>query len=349
MTNILGLTPPELALFLTEMNLPASVLPRLLKALYRVGVDSLEECSDLSIKAKSKLAEKATAEVPKMLHEYLSSDGQTRKVLFEFSDGNVVETVLMSALTSAGRWKSTICVSTQVGCAIGCPFCATGQQGYTRNLTTAEIIGQIVFFTRRLRQSKPGERFPTNLVFMGMGEPLLNFEAVRRAIDIAGSGFALGASKIMLSSAGIVPQIRQLSKAPVAFELAVSLHSATNKLRNRLVPINCKYPIEELIDACREYTMRTKRRVYMEYALFRGVNDSHDDADALLKLLSDLPCAVNLLIGNPSQSNEYVGSSVETAWAFQARLVSGGLRAMLRVARGTDIDAGCGQLRARTN
>ena len=286
------------------------------------------------------------------LDERVSSDGLTRKLLFRLADGQTVESALMLSRTTSGRERSTVCVSSQVGCAVGCPFCATGQQSFVRNLTPAEIVGQIEYFTQKYgsrTDSKGGAGWLTNVVFMGMGEPLANYENVREAVVFLNSpkGMGLGARGVTLSTSGIAPQIRRLAGDNLLCELAVSLHAANDALRDRLVPINKKYPLGELIDACQEYNAKTGRNVYIEYALFDGINDSSSDAEALLRLLSELRCSVNLIPGNPTDTAVFKSSPREAALAFQRKLIAGGIRTMLRVSRGADIDAGCGQLRSR--
>ena len=235
---------------------------------------------------------------------------------------------------------------------MGCQFCATGQQGFERNLRPGEIIGQILFFIRRLGEDdsegpKPGNRL-TNVVFMGMGEPLANYENVRHSIAIINSpkGLNMGVRQITLSTSGLAPEIIQLSRESIQCQLAVSLHAATDDLRNQLVPINRKYQLEELISACNEYRSATGRNIYIEYALFSGVNDSLAHADELVHLLGGQGFSVNLIPCNTTV-NGFSPSPVERAYEFQKRLIAGGIRAMLRASRGSDIEAGCGQLRSR--
>ncbi|MCL1885761.1 MAG: 23S rRNA (adenine(2503)-C(2))-methyltransferase RlmN, partial [Dehalococcoidia bacterium] len=338
----------ELASFLQTLDAPPSATSRVLKAVYRDCVNSLDDAMELSAALRSKLAQEAVIDVPQQLDERISVDGMTRKILFKLADGHTIEAALMLSHTSAGRKHCTVCVSSQVGCAIGCPFCATGMQGFVRNLSTCEIMGQVLFFARRLHSAQEACKL-TNVVFMGMGEPLSNYDNVCRAVSIlsASHGLGLSAHKIMLSSAGLVPQIRRISRDNLPLELAVSLHAASDELRSRLVPLNRKYPIAELLKACREYADTTGRLVYFEYAMFSGINDSTVHADALLKLLQGFPCAVNLILGNTTDSLDYKPSSREQALVFQKRLIAGGVRVMLRVSRGADIDAGCGQLRSR--
>jgi 23S rRNA (adenine2503-C2)-methyltransferase len=290
------------------------------------------------------------------LSEWVSTDAQTHKIIFRLEDNNTIESTLMFFRNpGTGRERRTVCVSSQVGCAIGCPFCATGRQGFVRNLSTSEIIDQITFFKRRfcVDTAEPSkgrsQAWLTHVVFMGMGEPLANYDNVRQAIATLNSpkGMGMGFHQVTLSTAGLIPQILQIAGAGLQFQLAVSLHAADNELRNRLVPINRKYPLDRLISACKEYQEITGRNIFIEYALFDGVNDSIHNADALVGLLDGLKCSINLILGNLIPSCNYQPSSRETALAFQKKLISSGIRTMLRVSRGADIEAGCGQLRSR--
>jgi 23S rRNA (adenine2503-C2)-methyltransferase len=279
-------------------------------------------------------------------YEAVSSDG-TVKMLFSLHDGKTIESALMRYAAATGRLRNTVCVSTQVGCPIGCPFCATGQQGYERNLTPGEIIDQALFFARRLRDEDGSA--VDNIVFMGMGEPFLNFDALWQAVETLNSpdGFGLGARQMTISTSGIVPGINQLAHEGLQVGLAVSLHSANDALRNKLVPINRKYPLEKLMAACRDYIEATGRRVSFEYALFEGLNDSAEDARALAKLIKGMNCHVNLIAGNPTSDSGFRASGKDAVLAFQAELQLRHIPCTLRVRRGIDIDAGCGQLRSR--
>jgi len=290
------------------------------------------------------------------IKEWVSIDAQTRKILFRLEDNNTIESTLMFFQNSSTRReRHTVCVSSQVGCSIGCHFCATGQQGFVRNLSETEIIGQIQYFVQyfggNITELQKGKTrsWLTHVVFMGMGEPLANYDNVRQAIAVLNSpkGMALGFHQITLSTSGLIPQIHQLAGEGLQVQLAVSLHAANDELRNRLVPINRKYPLDQLISACKEYTDKTGRNIFIEYALFDGVNDSIHNANELVVLLYGLKCSINLILGNPIPSSDFKPSSRETALTFQKKLISNSIRTMLRVSRGTDIEAGCGQLRSR--
>jgi 23S rRNA (adenine2503-C2)-methyltransferase len=354
--KILDLTPAQLKNFLQLIEEPTSYAEQIIKYVYREGVATINEMTGLSLSLRQKLAKYATIGTLDLLEERGSSDSQTRKILFRLEDGKTIESALMFFRNpTTGRERRTVCISSQVGCTIGCSFCATGQQGFERNLNVREILDQVLFFIRHYRgeTTKPGEkrnqRWLTNVVFMGMGEPLANYDTIRQAIATLNlpKGMGLGFHQITLSTSGLVPQILQLAEEDLQFQLAVSLHAANNELRNRLVPINRKYPLERVISACKEYNRTTGRDVFIEYALFDGVNDSIDHADELMHVLDSLKCSVNLILGNPTLSNDFQPSSTETAHAFQKKLITNGIRTMLRVSRGIDIEAGCGQMRSR--
>lgn len=352
--NVLDLTPDEFRGFLKSLGEPSSGSDRILRTIYRGCPAGLREMSGLETTLTSKLAETARLGTMEQLQEMVSADGQTVKVLFRLEDGKTVESSLMRSRNSrTGRERRTVCLSSQVGCSVGCHFCATGQQGFERNLRPGEIVEQALHFVRRYRdsESSTGSRKPsnwlTNVVFMGMGEPLANYDNVRQTIAAFNSLMGLGYHQVTLSTAGLVPQIQRLTDENIQFELAVSLHAATDELRNRLVPINRKYPLGQLVPVCRDYAQRTGRKVFIEYALFAGVNDSLDDAEALTALLEGLDCRINLILGNPTRSGDFRPSGTAQAIAFRNRLMAAGNRAMIRVSRGADIEAGCGQLRSR--
>jgi 23S rRNA (adenine2503-C2)-methyltransferase len=354
--KIMDLTLVQLGDFMRLLGEPISNGDQLLKCIYRDCAASFEGMPGINHSLRQKLAQYATMGNLEPLEEIVSADAQTHKVLFRLEDGKTVESTLMFSRNSeTGRERRTVCVSSQVGCSVGCHFCATGQQGFERNLSPGEIIHQILFFMRRFRSEKveSGKRrnrgWLTNVVFMGMGEPLANYDNVKQAMAMLNSpkGMGLGVHQVTLSTSGFVPQIKQLAGEGLQFQLAVSLHAANDKLRNRLVPVNRIYPLAQLIPACKEYTDKTGRNIFIEYALFDGINDSTNDADELARLLDSLKCSINLIPGNPTHTNDFMPSSVEIALAFQKKLIAIGIRTMLRVSRGADIEAGCGQLRSR--
>ena len=354
--DILDLSYPQLREWLAELHEPVSRADQLMRCIYRDLARSFEDMTALPGPLQEKLVESAAIATLNPVEERVSRDGQTRKLLFELDDGNTIESTLMlHSKPNARRERRTVCLSSQVGCPIGCPFCATGQQGFVRNLRPGEMVEQVLFFMRYLRGGMIEEgRYPsnqrvTNVVFMGMGEPLANYDNVRQAILILNSplGLGMGVRQVTLSTSGLVPRMVQLATGALQFELAVSLHAATDSLRDRLVPINRKYPLAQLRSACRQYIEKTGRRPAFEDALFSSVNASFDDADDLVRLLDGLDCSINLIVGNPTLRQEFQPSSPEVALAFQKRLIAGGIRTMIRVPKGIDIDAGCGQLRSR--
>ena len=354
--HILDLAYPQLQELVVSLGEKAYRADQLLGWIYKKLASSFEEMSDISRPFRQKLIEETVLSTFTLLEEKISADKQTVKMLFRLEDNKTIESTLMFyKRTKAARERRTVCVSSQVGCPIGCYFCATGQQGFERNLRPGEIIEQILFFMRYLRDKNMTEeldisrRWITNVVFMGMGEPLANYENLRKAIITLNSpqGLGLGLRQITLSTSGLAPQIRQLANEPLHLELAISLHAAKDELRNRLVPINQKYPLAELMSACKEYFARTGRRPTFEYALFAGINDSAKNADDLIRLLGDFNCSVNLIVGNPTSSREYRPSPLDQAVIFQKILIAGGLRTMIRVSKGADIEAGCGQLKSR--
>jgi len=354
--NLLDLTPVQLKEFVKLLGEPASVADRILRYIYREYAAGFTEMADLDSSLQQKLAARSGLGELEPLEELVSADAQTRKVLFRLADNNTIEsTIMFFKNPGTGRERRTVCISSQVGCAVGCRFCATGQQGFVRNLTTGEILNQVLFFLRRFCLDMPplvkgkNRTWLTNVVFMGMGEPLANYDNVCRAIAVLNSpkGMGLGFHQVTLSTSGLVPQIRRIAEENLQFQLAISLHAADDELRNRLVPINRKYPLSELIPACKEYTEKNGRNIFIEYALFDGINDSIKESEKLVRLLDGLPCSINLIVGNPVPSSDFQPSSREVALIFQKTLINSGIRTMLRVSRGTDIAAGCGQLRSR--
>ncbi len=314
-----------------------------------------EEMTDLPAGLRARLREEAQIELLAPVTETAARDGNTIKTLFRLDDGQLIETVLM-------RYdrRRTVCISSQAGCAIGCTFCATAQMGLQRNLTAGEIVAQVLYFERWLRQAAkhhggdaPAGQAPaagvSNVVVMGMGEPLANYhqlwQALRTLTDA--QGYSMGARKITVSTVGLVPGIDRFAEEDLQINLAVSLHAPNDALRATLVPINHRYPLAEVMAACRRYVARTHRRISFEYALMRGINDSRELAEELSALLKGLLCHVNLIPLNPVAGSAYQPSRREDVDAFVEVLQGHGIPVTLRMRRGIDIDAGCGQLRAR--
>ncbi len=270
-----------------------------------------------------------------------SIDRQTQKILLSLADGEAVEAVLMHY-----HQRRTACISTQVGCAMGCVFCATGQMGFVRNLTVGEIVEQVIFIAHRLQNE--GERL-TNIVVMGMGEPFHNYASLMQAIDRLSDadGFRFGARRITISTIGIIPMIEKFTKERRQIHLAVSLHAATNALRDTLLPVNRRYPLEPLISACRAYVAFTGRRITFEWALIQDVNDTLEQAKALVSLVSGLNCHVNLIPLNPTTNYLAEPSLPDRVKLFADVLTSNGFACSTRIRRGVDIHAGCGQLATR--
>jgi len=313
---------------------------QLLSWLHQHGVVEFDAMTNLSKALRNKLELQARLQLPEIVTEQTSSDG-TRKWLLQVDAANRIETVF---IPEPGR--GTLCVSSQVGCPLDCSFCATARQGFSRNLTTAEIIGQVRVAWRALEAENPGQRTITNVVLMGMGEPLLNFEPVVRAMRIMqdDNAYGLAARRITLSTAGHVPGIDRLRETePVS--LAVSLHAPEDGLRDQLVPINRKYPIRELLDACRRYVSGQRRaRITFEYVMLNGINDTPAHARQLAGLLRDIPAKINLIPFNPVAGIGYNCSSEQTIRKFRDILIDAGLLTLTRKTRGDDIDAACGQL-----
>ena len=340
-TNFLDLTYPQLQTLLDSWGEPPFRAEQVWGWVYKRLVDDYDGMRNVPKALRQRLADKLALHTLTPLSELTSADRQTRKVLFRLGDGQSIETVLMHY-----RRRHTVCISTQVGCPIGCPFCATGQSGFVRNLSPGEIIEQVLYFARELRAR--GQRL-TNVVIMGMGEPLLNYDATWQAIETLtdGRGFNLGARRITLSTAGVIPGIERLGREKLQVGLAISLHAPTDELRSRLVPLNRRYPLRKLIPACHAYVKATGRRVTFEYALIHEVNDWKAQARQLATLLDGLLCHVNLIPLNPTAECAYKPSSPWRVRVFQEELNRLHVPNTLRLGRGVDIQAGCGQLRLR--
>lgn len=315
---------------------------QLMKWIYRHYVTDFEEMTDLGVKLRAKLAATAEIRAPEVVMAQPASDGTT-KWLMRLDSGNSVETVYIP-----DGPRATLCVSSQVGCALDCSFCATAREGFNRNLTTAEMIGQVWQVTRMLRESEEHAHDQlTNVVMMGMGEPLLNLTNLVPALSLMVDDLAYGLSKrkVTVSTSGIVPNMDRL-REQIDVALAVSLHAPTDELRNELVPINKKYPIDELMGACRRYVAdeARKRHVMFEYVMLAGVNDRPQDARALVKLLKGMACKVNLIPFNPFPGSGYETSQQPAIDRFWEILNKAGIRCLMRRTRGDDVAAACGQL-----
>lgn len=324
--------------------------------LYKSLARSFEMMGNLPKTLREQLAAETDLALLTPLAERESPNGQTRKVLFRLRDGNTIESVLMRY-----QDRRTACISTQVGCSMGCTFCATGQEGLARNLSAGEIVAQVLHLAQEIREAEiekgmvHGYQVPipvhpvSNIVLMGMGEPLANYTATWQAIATLTDerGYNLGARRITLSTVGLVPGIRRLAAETLPINLAVSLHAPDDELRDQLVPINQRYALADLMAAIRDYIEQTRRRVTFEYALIAEVNDAPHQARQLANLLAGMLCHVNLIPLNPTPGSLLRPSSREGVQAFRDELEQAGIPATVRMRRGIDIDAGCGQLRQR--
>ena len=338
--NLLGLPQAALEQFVEGLGEKPYRARQLQKWLYQQGVAEFEAMTDLSKKFRAKLADVACIDLPREEARFDSADG-TVKWLFSSGSGQAIETVFIPETE-----RGTLCISSQVGCALDCAFCATGAQGFNRNLSAAEILGQVWYANTHLPRRPNGEYAVTNVVFMGMGEPLANYRNILPVLELLISDYAYGLSRrrVTVSTSGIVPHIDRLA-ADCNVSLAVSLHAPNDELRNEIVPINKLHPIAELLDACWRYAAsHSNRFITFEYVMLRGKNDSLQHADQLADLLQDKPAKINLIPFNPFDGNPFRRSSRDTIRAFQDRLRDRGLVATTRKTRGDDIDAACGQL-----
>lgn len=344
-TNLLGLSPTELErVFVTRGEKPFRAR-QVLQWVYRRGVTCFDDMTDLSKVSREWLKAEAHVTIPRVQSRHDSVDG-TVKWLFASGAGQAVETVF---IPEPGR--GTLCISSQVGCALDCAFCATGAQGFNRNLSSAEIIGQVWHAVQELPRRENGDSAVTNIVFMGMGEPLANYRNVVPALELLVSDLAFGLSRrrVTLSTSGLVPLMEKLGDE-CNVSLAVSLHAPNDKLRDDIVPVNKLHPIATLLDACWAYAAKHANRfITFEYVMLRGVNDSLANADQLAQLLKGKPAKINLIPFNPFPATRFKRSSADTIRHFQDRLRQRGLVATTRKTRGDDIDAACGQLAGKVS
>jgi 23S rRNA (adenine2503-C2)-methyltransferase len=374
--NLLNFDAGQLTKWFAEMGEKPFRARQVLRWIHKSGEDDFDAMSDLALSLRSKLNASACVQPPQVIREELSADG-TRKWLLDVGTGNAVETVFIpegdrddtssrllegdliacspadesavlagTSSQSTGRYRGTLCVSTQAGCLLDCAFCSTGKQGFNRNLTTAEIIGQVWWANRQVGRDAAGNWPITNVVLMGMGEPLLNFDNTVSALHLMLDDHAYGLSRrrVTLSTSGIVPAMDRLrEECPVA--LAVSLHAPNDTLRNVLVPVNQKYPLRELMAACQRYLEKAPRDfVTFEYVMLEGVNDSEKAARELIALVRDVPCKFNLIPFNPFPQAGYKRSSPDAVRRFRDVLMQADIVTTTRKVRGDDIAAACGQL-----
>lgn len=341
-TLVYDLSFEQLKSLLAEWGQPAFRAQQIWQGLYQNLWSSPEEFSNLPKDLRARLADELrwNALVPENVLR--SEDGETIKTLFRLADAREIEAVLM-------RYENrrTLCISTQSGCAMGCVFCATGQMGFKRHLSAGEIVAQVMYYARQLKEQ--GEAV-TNVVVMGMGEPFHNYENTMTAVDRLNDprGYNLGARRITISTVGLVPMIRRFADEKRQVNLAISLHAADDEQRSMLLPVNRKYPIQQVIEACREYVEKTGRRVTFEWALIRDVNDTPETARKLAALLKGLVCHVNVIPLNPTRKYNGQATTRERAKAFSDILNAAGIPCTIRIRRGIEIQAGCGQLASQS-
>lgn len=339
-TNLLNFDLPALTEHFAQMGEKPFRAKQVMRWIHQGGAQSFEQMTDLAKSLRAKLETQATVGIPELLAAQESKDG-TRKWLLDVGTGNGVETVFIPESE-----RGTLCISSQVGCALECTFCSTGRQGFNRNLSTAEIIGQLWWANKALGVTPKNERVISNVVMMGMGEPLANYDNVINALSIMldDHGYGLSRRRVTVSTSGMVPQMDKLKEdMPVA--LAVSLHASNDKVRDQLIPLNKKYPLKELMAACNRYLTKAPRDfVTFEYVMLDGVNDKPEHAYELLDLVKDTPCKFNLIPFNPFPHSGYQRSSNHNINVFKDILMQADIVTTVRKTRGEDIDAACGQL-----
>ncbi|OSI17655.1 23S rRNA (adenine(2503)-C(2))-methyltransferase RlmN [Neisseria dumasiana] len=339
-TNLLNFDLNGLTQYFAQMGEKTFRAKQVMRWIHQSGASDFDEMTDLAKSLRAKLHENAVVEVPELMTAQESSDG-TRKWLLDVGTGNGVETVFIPESE-----RGTLCISSQIGCALECTFCSTGRQGFNRNLTAAEIIGQLWWANKALGVTPKNERIISNVVMMGMGEPLANFDNVVTALNIMldDHGYGLSRRRVTVSTSGMIPQMDRLKEVmPVA--LAVSLHASNDAVRDQIVPLNKKYPLKELMAACRRYLEKAPRDfVTFEYVMLDGVNDQAQHARELIQLVRDVPCKFNLIPFNSFPNSGYNRSSNANIQVFRDILQQAGFVVTVRKTRGDDIDAACGQL-----
>ncbi len=341
--NLIGVSIIECQEIINNLNEKKFRVKQIMDWIYKKKKFKIEEMTNLPSNFRNLLKKNTIILLPEIVCKEISKIDGTTKYLFELEDKERIETAYMPHLVDGKIKRNTICVSTQVGCPVGCSFCATGREGFTRNLTTSEIIGQI------LSVEKDKKIDITNIVFMGMGEPLLNYENVINAIKIIihKDCLNISARKITLSTSGFVPQIKLLADENIPLVLAISLHNPWNEKRNVLIPINKKYNIEDLLKACEYYIVKTNRKITFEYALIKDVNSSKKDAKKLAELLKGMLCNVNLIPVNEVEGTNNVRPNKEQINIFRKILEKEGIECTIREEKGADISAACGQLKGK--
>lgn len=337
----------EMEQLVAELMQPKFRAKQLFDWIHGKGVQQITQMHNLGKPFLSRLDESFSIHCLRLVEKQCAKDG-TEKYLFQLIDGNVIECVLMRYRGDLSKQRNTLCVSSQVGCAMGCTFCATGQSGFVRNLTVGEILGQ-VYEVNHMLQKDGGQLSVGNVVFMGMGEPLLNLSAVYKAICLLNhqEGQNIGIRRITVSTCGIVPKIRELAKYKKDIVLAISLHAPNDGLRSSIMPINQQYPLAQLIAVCHDYQQQTHNRITLEYALIKGFNDQPKHTQQLKQLLRGLDCHLNVIPVNPVTGTGFHRPDKGDVAAFIQALKLSGMNASVREEKGVDIDGACGQLRGK--
>ncbi len=337
--DLKNLSPSELENFISSFGKERYRSIQVLRWLYQKGVHSIDEMTNLSKQFRQGLHKISFISTLCPLQTEQSTDG-TRKFLFQLEDGNRIESVLIPE-----KKRLTLCLSTQVGCKLGCRFCLTGKMGWKRDLMTSEILNQIL----SVRETLTEKRSITNIVLMGMGDPLANYKNTIKAIELMTNPDALKFSsrRITLSTAGLLPELEQLAREKLSFRLAISLNASAEETRSHLMPINRRYPLKKVLEVCRHFPLRRRTRITFEYVLVEGVNDSSEDARKLLKVLKGIPSKLNLIPLNEAPGIPFKRPSETKIRDFQEILMEGGLTAIVRASKGAEISAACGQLHAR--
>ncbi|MEW6376274.1 MAG: 23S rRNA (adenine(2503)-C(2))-methyltransferase RlmN [Thermodesulfobacteriota bacterium] len=337
--DLKNLSPSELEEFITLFGKERYRSTQILRWLYQKSVRSIDEMTNLSRKFRQELNQVGFISTLYSPHVEQARDG-TKKFLFQLEDGHRIESVLIP-----DKKRLTLCLSTQVGCALGCRFCLTGKIGWKRDLIVSEILNQIL----SVRETLSDKISITNIVLMGMGEPLANYENILKAIELMvhPDAFKFSSRKITLSTVGLLPELERLSKEKISFRLAISLNASDEETRSHLMPINRRYPLKKILEACRIFPLRRRARITFEYVMIEGINDSPQDAKRLLKILKGIPSKVNLIPLNEAPGIPFRKPSEEKVRKFQEILLEGGLTAIIRASKGADISAACGQLQAK--
>ena len=336
MVNLKALSPEELKEFIESLSLPSYRARQIIHRIYEKWATSIDDIKEFSRGLRHELSQYAYISSLKLLQRERAADG-TEKFLFELEDGLTIESVLIP-----DEDRLTLCVSSQVGCAMGCDFCLTGTMGLKRNLKAFEIVDQVIQVSKIINP----ERI-TNIVFMGMGEPLNNLTEVAEALRRITQFVKISRRRITLSTCGVVPKLLQLPDAAPAVNIAISLNATTDEVRDRIMPVNRRYPIRKLLDACRAYPLEPRRRITFEYVLLKGINDSDADARRLVRLLGGIPSKINLIPFNPYRGAKYQRPDDDRILRFQKILTDAGMTALIRKSKGAEISGACGQLAGR--